>query len=243
MLWKYWRKWRIPRLLLMNNVKLTQREYRAVEQQTEIERQWYGGQPVFDPPAIAAAAKAGKLVKVEETANYLPILRFRNLDLEEKYPPYLSKPAKRLLDEMGRNWRKQAQAAGVDGAIRLSVTSLTRSQEYQQIMREAGKLAMADSPHTRGEAFDIDGAAYYQGKSPVNPRAGKQSRWERAFAKLDARLAAPQFLDYSQYDPRVHTILSEVLAAMAAQAKLNYVLEYPGTTNACFHVCRQPDYK
>lgn len=236
-------KLRIPKLLLLNNVGVTKSEIEETYQATQVERDWYKAVAAYESHTqMQGDLKAGKLVKIEADANFLPILRYRNQELHAIYPPYLTPEAKVLLKDVSRRWRRECSKAGVSNDIRLSLTSMMRTRAYQETIIKAGKLAMPSSPHTRGEAFDIDGCAYYDGEVPINPREGKQKRWQLAFRKLHAALPAPKFGDYDSYEPQVHQILKSVLERMQTEGRLNFVHEHQGTTNACFHICRNPLY-
>lgn len=230
-------------LLIKNNVKITKEEFEAAMAETAIERSWYESRPSFqNDDSIERAVKSGKLQKIIAGSNYLPILRFRNPKLHEQYPPYLTRETAALLNEICAEWRKRCTKAGLSGDIRLAITSLTRTAEYQERLIKTGKIAQPDSPHTRGEAFDIDGSGYYEKATPINARRDEHSAYHRAFSKLDAAVTNPEYGDYSKYNPRVHKILHEVLEDMKAMDKLHYLHEYPGTQYACFHVCRNPLY-
>lgn len=239
----FFNKLRIPKLLLLNNVGVTATEKKVTYEATKIEREWYKNvAPYEDNEQIIKDVGAGKLIKVEGGDNFLPILRYRNQGLHTLYPPYLTPATESLLQDIATKWRRECEKAGVSKAVRLSLTSMLRTRSYQETIIKAGKLAMPSSPHTRGEAFDIDGCAYYDGDVPINPREGKQKIWQMAFRKLHAALPAPKFGDYDSYDPRVHQILKGILEDMQSIGRLNFVHEHQGTTNACFHICRNPLY-
>ncbi|MEX0690045.1 MAG: DUF5715 family protein, partial [Candidatus Paceibacterota bacterium] len=104
--------------------------------------------------------------------------------------------------------------------IKLSITSLTRSSEYQKEIVNMGKLAVKNSSHTKGKSFDIDGCGYYQGEEAINPRFTEKYK--------------------EKYNPRVHKILEEILIEMKENDIINFIPEYYGTTNQCFHVTIAP---
>lgn len=235
---------RLPKPLLMNNVNLDPEHKRQVLAEVAIERDWFKKvEPFQNLAQILSAYGSGRLAKVEITANYSPILRLRNPKLAESYPGYLTKAAKILLDEVGQRWREQAEASDIDRGIHLAVTSLVRTQPYQNTIVKAGKLADPNSVHTRGEAFDIDASGYYAGDVAINARSAVHNDFQQAFKELDAELPTPQWGDYSRYNPKVHDILRRVLDEMSREGKLHFVVEYPGTTNRVFHVCRNPNYQ
>jgi len=233
----------LPTVLLRNFIKITDKDIYLVRKQTAIERRWYKKvKPFTSIQEILLAAKRGQLVKITPTKNYCPILRLRNNQLIEKYPPFLTTAAKNLLDEISEKWRSLCSEAKIDSQIRLAITSLVRTQKYQDILIKSGKLAMPNSPHMRAEAFDIDASGYYLGEVPINPRSNYQKQFAKAFSAISAELSSPPFGDYRLYNPLVHQILLKVLKQMKRENKLNFVYEYPKTTNACLHICRNPDY-
>lgn len=233
---------RIPSRLLQSNVEVDKQELERISREHKIERDWYSDIPSFaNNAAIAATAKKGVLVKITETSDYLPIMRLRNPKLHDEYPPYLTKASAGLLGQITTEWRKRMLAEGFDQNVRLAITSLTRSQEYQNKIVAAGKMALSDGPHLRGEAFDIDGCGYYVGDKPVNPRQKKVGgEFHKAFEQMDAGLPEPELIDYNEYQPRIHEILHEVLKDLMAQDKLHYLHEFPNTNNTVFHVARNP---
>lgn len=234
---------KLPKRLLKNHIELRQDHYEEIKAETAIERRWYEAATPYQTPAdILAAAKDGKLAKVEATSDYLPILRFRNPKLIETYPPYLKPETKALLEEVCSRWRKKCDNLLIGKDIRLAISSLVMSETYRNELLKAGKLAIDKGPHVLGEAFDIDGCGYYVGEVPVNPRPKTQTEWDQAFGQMNALVKRPNFEDYSHYEKRVHEVLKDILDQMMLEGKLHYAWEYPGTINASFHICRHPDY-
>ncbi|TAK89499.1 hypothetical protein EPO04_00055 [Patescibacteria group bacterium] len=233
----------IPSRLLQSNIAVDKKYLERISREHKIERDWYEKVPSFPTNSdIIDAANKGVLVKVVETPDYLPIMRLRNPKLHDEYPPYLTKASAALLGQITAEWRKRMLAEGFDKNVRLAVTSLTRSQEYQDQIVASGKMALSDGPHLRGEAFDIDGCGYYVGDKPVNPRQKKVGgEFHKAFEQMDAGLPEPELIDYSEYQPRIHEILHEVLNDLMAKNKLHYLHEFPNTNNTVFHVARNPN--
>ena len=128
-----------------------------------------------------------------------------------------------LLKEVGRKWRGKMTAENLSKDILLAVTSLVRSVEYQENLIKRGKLGMPDSPHTKGQSFDIDGCGYYDNGKAINPRQSENYR--------------------DIYNPHVHHLLKETLEEMKKENCLNYILEYENTDNQCFHVTRNLAYQ
>ncbi len=235
---------KLPKILMTSNIPVSKEDLEKISVEHKIERDWYKDIPVFrDSNAIKMAYKKGVLVKVEANNNLLPIMRLRNPKLEDPYPPFLTIKAHKLLIAICDEWREKMLAEGFSSNIRLAVTSLTRSYEYQQQIVASGKMALSDGPHLRGEAFDIDGCGYYDWDKPVNPRQQKVGRqFQEAFEEIGAGLAKPEIEDYNLYQRRVHEILQEVLNKRAEAGELHYLHEFPNTTNTVFHVARNPNY-
>ena len=235
---------RLPKTLLISNIKLDDAHKKAVLAENAIERKWHHHTPQFhSPEQILAAFGTHRLALVEPNDDILPIKRLRNPQLVATYPAYLTVNAHALLFEVGRRWREAVTKAGWDSQIRLAVTSLIRTESYQHTLVLAGKLADPDSAHTRGEAFDIDASGYYLGETPINPRTAMQDGFRQAFKAMGADTNGIAFGDFALYKPEVHTILKEVLIQMQQENKLHFVHEFPGTGNDCFHVCRNPEYQ
>jgi hypothetical protein len=234
----------IPKTLLLSTTKLTDDHLQAVLKENEIERSWYADVPGYDSiEAIKADVEVGNLVQVKGDANMRPIMRLRNPELAETYPPYLKTTAAALLAEIGDDWRREMEAEKLDQTITIAITSLVRTLEYQATLVEAGKLADPQSPHTRGVAFDLDASGYYLGDVPINPRSGMQADFDEAFGELGIDDRAVRFGDQRLYDPHVHRLLKQVLELSQADGKLHFVHEFPGTGNDVFHVCVNPGYQ
>lgn len=233
----------LPKQLLLPNVQPSQEEIQKTLKENSIEREWYKHIKSYESVEdILADFKSKKLARVQSSANYLTILRLRNPKLETTYPPFLTQPTKDLLDEVMLSWRKEATKQGYSASIKIAVTSLIRSKAYQDEIVAAGKLADPDSVHTKGEAFDIDAAGYYLDGVPVNARKNKHTDFHRAFKSLHADVENPEYGDYSLYQPEIHEILHTVLKAKYRENKLHFIHEHAGTTNAVFHICRNPSY-
>ena len=233
----------LPKQLLLPNVQPTQDEIRQTLQENSIEREWYKHVKSYKSfEEILADVRSKKLARVEVNDNYLPILRLRNPQLETTYPPFLTQATKQLLDEVMLSWRDEVTRQGYSGSIQIAVTSLIRTKAYQEEIVAAGKLADPDSVHTKGEAFDIDAAGYYLDGVPVNARKNKHTDFHRAFKSLHADVENPEYGDYTLYQPEVHEILHDVLKIMHKENKLHFIHEHAGTTNAVFHICRNPAY-
>ncbi|NOY35435.1 MAG: hypothetical protein GXP44_00715 [bacterium] len=206
--------------LLSKGVAAEKEELEEVRKLSEMERAWWRDFPPYETnEEILDDFEKGILAKIGDDGNLKLIMRFSNPELE-KWQPYLNKEAARLLREVGERWREKMKAAGLPDDIRLAVTSLVRTKEYQKEIISAGKLAMPDSPHTKGQSFDIDGCGYYIEDSVVNPRQCENYR--------------------EIYKPLVHQILKEVLEEMKNEGRLSYIQEYKNTGNQCFHTTRNP---
>ncbi|HEY4498419.1 MAG TPA: DUF5715 family protein [Candidatus Paceibacterota bacterium] len=207
---------------ITNPIRATKKEKEEVREQTEVERSWWTEiKPYESLEEIASDFASEKLVRVKPNSDFKLIMRFANPELED-WQPYLRRDAASLLYEITKNWRVKMTNAELSRDIRLSVTSLVRTTNYQIKLIELGKLAMLDSAHTKGEAFDIDGCGYYDAEENINPRQNKNYR--------------------VLYNPLVHQLLQKTLEEMKLEGKLNFVLEYKGSTNQVFHIARSPRY-
>ncbi len=210
-------------LKLDNPVKASAEEIKRVEKLSEIEREWWKNYPAYlTTKDILKGVEDGTLEKVEPDENINLIMRFKNPDLKD-WQPYLHKDTALLLKEVGRKWRGKMTAENLSKDILLAVTSLVRSVEYQENLIKRGKLGMPDSPHTKGQSFDIDGCGYYDNGKAINPRQSENYR--------------------DIYNPHVHHLLKETLEEMKKENCLNYILEYENTDNQCFHVTRNLAYQ
>lgn len=210
-------------LKMDNSTRASAEELERVKRLSELERNWWRALPAYETAEdIMRDVRSGFLKKIDSDENLKLIMRFENSDLKE-WPPYLPKETAALLKEVGRRWREKAAQKEISEETRLAVTSLIRTTAYQEELIKRGKLAMPESPHTKGQCFDIDGCGYYNGGKAVNPR---------------------QTDDYkNSHNPNVHETLKETLEEMKAENCLNYILEYEGTNNQCFHITRSPDYQ
>ncbi|MEX2411122.1 MAG: DUF5715 family protein [Candidatus Paceibacterota bacterium] len=205
---------------LKNFFKVSEDELKKVKKLYEIEHKWWGKTKPFKiNNDIEQAFQNGELVKIIEDKNFRPIMRLLNPDLD-KWLPYLPHQTADLLKKIGNEWRKRVDEENISRNIKLSLTSLTRSVEYQKKIVEMGKLAVENSSHTKGKSFDIDGCGYYEGDKAINPRFTENYK--------------------EAYNSRVHQILEEILEEMKNEGIINFIPEYYGTTNQCFHVTIAP---
>lgn len=202
--------------VLAKGVVAEEKQLEEVRKLSEKERAWWANVPAYETnEEILENFEKGILVKIEDDENFKLIMRFSNPRLED-WQPYLSEEAAALLREIGKRWRGKMKAVRLPDDIRLAVTSLVRTKKYQEKIIAAGKLAMPNSPHTKGQSFDIDGCGYYIENSAVNPR---------------------QCENYKEiYKPIVHQVLKDVLDEMKDEGVLYYIQEYKNTNNQCFHI-------
>ena len=232
------------KVLLKSRIAVSKAMIDDMQDETKVERDWYRGAPRFlKDDDIVKAVVSGALVKIEQSDNILPTMRYRNPELHTIYPPYLTPKSAELLRDIGTMWRARCDELGIDKNIRLALTSMSRTVEYQEKIIASGKLAQPDSPHTNGEAFDIDGSGYYVGDVAVNNRAHEKSSFRNAFADIaNPGQDSPEFRP-DLYDPMVISVLIEVLNELKKEGRIHYLEEFPGTNNECYHVCRNPNWK
>jgi uncharacterized protein YcbK (DUF882 family) len=103
--------------------------------------------PCRNDEDIRDRVAAGKLVKVKGGRNY-------SIDRLTHSSPYLTRDAKKLLDEIASRFREKTTDKKLYGA-KLIVTSMTRKTESIKRLRRNNSNASANSPHQYGNAFDI----------------------------------------------------------------------------------------
>ena len=161
-------------------------ELKRVESATEVERQWIedaGLTTYRNDEQIMEGVEAGKLERVLGSRAFDLIERLKlwgdeRSDPNHEFhysPPFLRPRALNLLEHITIEWQQEA-----GDNSKLSVTSLIRSDEYQDRLRTRDKkLTIASegliSSHQAGIAFDIDGCGLIikdeEGKwVPMNPR-------------------------------------------------------------------------
>jgi len=96
---------------------------------------------------ILAKVDKGSLVKVSDGNAFL-------IERMSHSYPYLTKPAKALLIEIGIRFKKKIQKTRVSGA-KFRVTSMVRTAEKLKNLRKTNGNASLNSPHLYGNAFDI----------------------------------------------------------------------------------------
>jgi hypothetical protein len=193
--------------------------------------------------AIASAFGSGKLEQVMADENFSPIARYLNPDLRHIYPPYLRPYAHTALKKLTTAWRSEATQLGVDARVKLAVTSMVRSLAYQDRLIEAGKLAISDSVHTAGAAFDIDCSGYYVVEDEQVVRVSERpASYIRAIGKQLARQGT-RFVPPAvseDFDGRVSLALERAATDLHDAGIINAVREFSGTPNACLHVAVNP---
>ncbi|MEX0748760.1 MAG: DUF5715 family protein [Candidatus Saccharimonadales bacterium] len=215
-------------------------ELERVQNAIRQELEWMSGfEPYNNNEDIDRAVADGELVPVTEDDNLRPVMRYRNPELIRDYPPYLRQKPYQLLQIIGQRWRDLMRERGLSEDIKLAVSMLTCTKEYQQKLIQGGKLAVDKGPHSCGFAFDIDGCGYYLGDTPINPRPDKQSAYTQAFASAGSRVVP--FGSYEQYDRQVHLLLDQVLDSLASEGLIHFILEYPDSNNSSYHICTNPE--
>ena len=207
----------------INNPVIASREERErVKRLAETELEWWGHIKSYKKPEeILKDAETGKLVEVLPDDSFELIMRLINPKLEN-WQPFLKESTYHLLREVIRRWRNKMDSNGLPKNIKLSVTNLIITKEYQRKIIKLGKLATDKASHTKGQSFDIDGCGYYMDGTAINPRFTENYR------KI--------------YIPEVHKLLKEVLDEMTEEKVLHYILEFEGTNNQSFHITRSPAY-
>jgi len=96
---------------------------------------------------ISEKVNQGKLVKVKDGNAFIVE------SMSHSYP-YLTKPAKDLLIEIGIRFKEKIKNSRVRDA-QFRITSMTRTSEKLKKLRNTNSNASINSPHLYGNAFDI----------------------------------------------------------------------------------------
>lgn len=203
---------------------------------TRIEREWIDQSRLTPYPDINSIQEDPGLVRVDSGPGYRVINSLRyweperdNPDHPNHYsPPFLKKNAFSLLEHVGGRYAEEFGDEQI-----LAVTSLVRHAGYQEsIARAHGKIAidptMGSSSHLYGLAFDIDACGLYmsgEGRNhSINPNQMPEEEYESYF---DTVVRSREFV-------------MEVLQGLAAEGRINFIRELPGTKQDCIHVCVKP---
>ena len=231
-----------------SDARAVQKELGGVDVLLERERSWFEHAPRFsDAAAITEAVVDGRLVPFTGDTNMSVVRRFRNPALNEQYPPYLTPNAEASLRGLGRIWRLVANEIGVPQEVRLAVTSLVRSQAYQNHLVAEGKLAVPDSTHVTGNAYDIDLGGYYidleDGREATVSLREIDPQQEIAAAfghDLAVKRDDPVRLGPEQYTPEPTQALLYVASILHQHQFINRVVELSHTPNRVLHIAAAP---
>lgn len=148
------------RTFMDNNTFVSARyQFRDLNGEQLAAAQKYGVEPVDDRKAAEHLVR--KLEKVESGELYL-------VDELTHSVPYLTKSAKRLLDDMGRIYQKSLIAAGYR-PHRFIVTSLLRTRDDVERLRRVNANAARNSSHTYGTSFDVSWSRFNRTSTDGNP--------------------------------------------------------------------------
>lgn len=105
-----------------------------------------------DEKDLTKRVLSGQLVRVRGGSNY------RIESMKHSYP-YLTRDSRRLLNEIGRRYRKKIGKEGLKGS-RFIITSMTRTSENLKGLGKTNINVSENSPHLNGNAFDISYARF-----------------------------------------------------------------------------------
>ncbi len=212
-----------------------------LDHQLQRERAWYMGAHRYNTnQEIDQAYLHGDLVKVHATDDLQPTGRFTNdADL---YLPYLAPNAHRMLTDFGNLWRVTLWNSGIqDPSYRLAVTSMVRSQLYQDGLVRSTTLASPDSTHCTGNAVDIDAAGFYRrdyaGQVIAHGHSGRRENHRKISQKINR---TP--VELGHYDARITDAAIYIADLLHTAGLINRIHEFPDTPNACLHLAAVPDY-
>lgn len=213
------------------------------------ERQWYEDTPRFlTNKNIQSAIKKRELRLIDETKDLRPIARF-NASVEG-FTPYLTSNAKRASKAFGSLWRVmlEKEYGIVNPSLRLAVTSMVRTQKYQDTLVKNGRFASPDSTHCTGNAFDIDLSGYYVHESDVQVVSHVDPRRRKASQKIGTLIARQLGETYNSksitdhYDERITHAALLAAEVMYEEKSINMIHEFKDTPHACLHVAVNPNY-
>ena len=225
-------------------------EYDAMDLALHREREWYKDSPRYlVKKDIKRAIRNNELAHLSESEDLKPIARF-NTSMDG-FIPYLSPNALRVAKAFGCLWRviMEEQYGIADPALKLAVTSMVRTQKYQDKLVAGGRFASPDSTHCTGNAFDIDVSGYYSlidndtAISHVDPR--RKAAGQR-IGSLIAQSLGETFNAESHsglYDKRVTESALWTAEVLYEEYDINRVHEFKDSPNACLHIAVNPDYK
>ena len=224
-------------------------EYAEMDIALHREREWYKDSPRYlVKKDIKRAISNNELVQLSESEDLKPIARF-NTSIEG-FTPYLTPNALRAAKAFGSLWRfMMKEQFGInDPVLKLAVTSMVRTQKYQDKLVASGRFASPDSIHCTGNAFDIDVSGYYSlvdndtAISHVDPR--RKAAGQR-IGGLIAQSLGETFNTESHsgaYDKRVTESALWTADVLFEEYEINRVHEFKDSPNACLHIAVNPDY-
>ncbi len=227
-------------------------DFAALERGLARERQWFADAPRFQSDEdVQAAIVAGEL---QELHNSLDVRRIARFEVQAPgFTPFLRPRAWQAVHDFSQLWRDILDEDSNRYEVsprRLAITSMVRSQAYQnRLIVQGKKLASPDSTHCVGMAFDVDVSAYYYVYSDGIAHSASDPR------RASGQLAIAGQLQ-QRYGDTHHAITGQSLyvasvtdAAVAAarimhnQGVINLVEEFTGTENACLHIAVSPEYQ
>jgi hypothetical protein len=105
----------------------------------------------YDADDIGKRILAGQLTRVSSR-------QFKIENMAYSYP-YLTRDSRKLLDEIGRRFRRKVKSDGLMGS-KFIITSMTRTSRMITKLGRANSNASDNSPHLNGNAFDISYARF-----------------------------------------------------------------------------------
>lgn len=222
-----------------------------IDEELALERAWHRDSvryPTND--MIRICAGTGELARVRGDRNIGLIMRFRNPELHDTYPPYLQPRAAATLRLLGIVWRQEADMAGIPSTVRLAATSFTRSQEYQNQLVSAGKFAVSNSTHMTGYTFDLDLSGYFMDSAEtgqemsitMRPPAVNNTIANAFRSDYGRNDPAPIRLGPEHFDQAVPDTLLTAAGILFRQGLINMVPEMFGTPNSALHISTPPVY-
>ncbi len=104
------------------------------------------------------ASDIGKRVSSRQLCRVKSGRRYKVENMAYSYP-YLTRDSKKLLDEIGKRFKKKVKRDGLMGS-RFIITSMTRTSKKIKGLGKANINASDNSPHLNGNTFDISYARF-----------------------------------------------------------------------------------
>lgn len=191
-----------------------------------------GYEPLVSEKEATAAVKSGALAHAPGGTNAL--YYYYNVALEHRY---LRPEALKTLELITLRFQEKISALGVQGDVKLAVSSALRTRGYQKSVRKKNQNAVIESTHSYGVSFDLFYEDFYVSLS--SQEFLKEPDWVvslygESFEKLRVKHG---FLLGDALRRQMHTLLHQSLVELQEEGVLYAILE---KRQKCYHVTALP---